>query len=70
MKNSKNSPIKRLDKKSFSVGSLTDEAHDKDYWRTKSPEERFEHMEMLRFLNYGDQATSRLQRFFEVVDLA
>jgi len=58
-----------IDKKSFSVLSLSDTQGDKFYWFEKRPIERLKHIEVLRRINYGYRATSRLQRFFEVTEL-
>jgi hypothetical protein len=60
----------RLDRSAFQVGSLHDEMEEVEYWRTKSPEERMEALELMRQMIYGyDPATTRLQRVFEVVEL-
>jgi hypothetical protein len=58
-----------LDKSGLSIRSLRDETTDLDYWLSKSPAERIAHIELLRVINYGDQASSRLQRFFEITEL-
>ena len=58
----------KIDKKFFSVGSLSDQSDDKDYWFAKSPIERMRHIEVLRRLNYGHGATTRLQRVFEITE--
>ena len=58
----------KMDKKTFSVVSLTDSSDDKYYWFEKKPIERLKHMEMLRRINYGHRATSRLQRLFEIIE--
>lgn len=55
----------RIDKKSFSVSSLSDQPDDKGFWLSKSPIERLRHIEILRRINYGPGATSRLQRILE-----
>lgn len=60
----------KMDKSVFSVGSLTDESDEKEFWLSKTPEERLEAMELLRQLNYGyDPASARLQRIFTVTAL-
>ena len=41
---------------------------DKHYWLTRSVEERADQMELLRRINYGDQAAGRLQRVLEVIE--
>ncbi len=58
----------KVDKTSFSVTSLSDIPDDKHYWFGRKPIERLEHIEMLRRINYGHSATSRLQRFFEITE--
>jgi hypothetical protein len=56
----------KLDKKSFSVISLSDQSGDKIYWLSRTPIERLKHIEVLRRINYGYRAASRLQRVLEV----
>lgn len=70
MEQNKYEQLPRLDKTAFSVHSLTDDPGDKEYWLSRSPEERLAHVEMLRKLNYGDSASSRLSRFFEIAELS
>ena len=70
MEQSKINQFPPLDKYAFSVHSLTDDLSDRDFWTSRSPEERLEHIEMLRLLNYGDLASSRLSRFFEIAELS
>lgn len=60
----------KVDRTAFSVGSLDDESDEIQYWRSKSPAERWQAIEIMRQIVYGyDPATTRLQRFFEVADL-
>jgi len=60
----------KVHKNAFSVVSLHDPPDDVDFWRTKSPVERLEALELLRQIHYGQAAiTGRLQRVFEVVKL-
>jgi len=56
----------RMDKSFFSVESLSDQSNDKNYWFSRTPIERVQHIELLRRINYGHGATARLQRIFEV----
>lgn len=58
----------KIDKITFSVVSLSDQTNDKHYWFKKEPIERLKHMEILRRINYGYSAASRLQRVFEVIE--
>lgn len=58
----------RIDRSVFSVFNSFAEADaaDRAYWHSRTPEERVQHMLLLRQLNYGSQATERLQRVFEI----
>lgn len=57
-----------MDKTAFSVVALHDNSDEKEFWQTKSGEERLAALEYLRQTAYGyDAATARLQRVFEVV---
>jgi len=50
-------------------GSL-DDGDEIAYWRTRSPDERLEAVELLRQINYGEDATTaRLQRVLEFAEL-
>ena len=59
----------KIEKKFFSVVSLSDQSDDKDYWFHKDPIERMQHIEVLRRINYGPSATSRLQRILSLKQL-
>jgi len=58
----------KIDKKFFSVMSLSDQSDDKDIWFAMDPIERMRHIEVLRRINYGNGATSRLQRILEYTE--
>ncbi len=58
----------KLNRSAFSVASLTDESDEKAYWLTRTPYERLRQVEILRRINYGHRATSRLQRVLEITD--
>lgn len=61
----------RVDRNVFRVDSLSGDSGDRAYWKSRTPAERMEYLELLRQINYGyDPATARLQRFFEVAKLA
>ncbi|NQU05046.1 MAG: hypothetical protein HQ568_03055 [Calditrichaeota bacterium] len=51
----------------LSVVDLGDK-HDRDYWLSRSIDERLEHIEYLRRLNYGDEALGKVKRVLEVVE--
>ncbi|PHV63700.1 hypothetical protein [Cyanobacterium aponinum] len=60
---------KRIDKSVINITSLTDETDEKTYWLKKKPEDRLKALEMMRVINYGEDATTaRLQRFFEIAE--
>jgi uncharacterized protein (DUF433 family) len=62
--------ILKIDRKSFSVSSLSDESEDKAYWLSKTPHERLMATELMRQINYGyDPTTARLQRILEIAEL-
>ena len=58
----------KIDRKAFSVGSLTDPSDEKAYWLARTPSERLKQVEILRRINYGHRATVRLQRVFEITE--
>ena len=60
----------RMNKKVFSIVSSFDEAdrQDKEYWLSRTPLERLRHMELLRRINYGSNATAQLQRVLEITE--
>ncbi len=57
----------RLDKTKISISSDFDNSDEKEYWLSRTPQERIAHIEFLRRINYGDETTKRIQRVFEVV---
>jgi hypothetical protein len=60
----------KLDCGVLEIAKLTSKPNDRQYWLAKTPDERFEALEILRRIAYGyDPATERLQRVFEVVKL-
>jgi hypothetical protein len=60
----------RVDRSAFEVVSLDEEGDERAYWRSRSPEERMEALELMRQIIYGyDPATTRLQRVFEIAEL-
>lgn len=62
------SPDFKMDKTAFSVVPLSEADDEKEYWLSKTPQERLQAVEFIRQVLYGyDPATARLQRVFEVV---
>ena len=53
----------------FKVASLFDQSDEKEYWLSKTPEERLEAVELMRQIIYGyDPSATRLRRdVFEIV---
>jgi len=58
----------KMDRTSVSIRALSDDSDTKAFWLSRTPEERLEQVEYLRRVNYGRQATARLQRVLEVVE--
>lgn len=60
----------KIDRSAFSVISLDEqEENEKRYWRSKTPHERLQAVEMTRQILYGyDPATARLQRVLEIAE--
>lgn len=57
-----------IDRRAFSVVELGEaDRLDQEYWRSRTPEERLEALELSRQIAYGYDPTTRgLSRFFEV----
>jgi hypothetical protein len=62
----------RIDRSALSVVSSFEEAdkQDKEYWLSRTPHERLQYMELLRRINYGSVAATRLQRVLEIAERA
>ncbi len=60
--------ISTIERKLFWVSSSFKEAEEKEkaYWFSQKPMFRLEIIEQLRKINYGKEASKRLQRIFEV----
>ena len=60
----------RVNRNAFTVVSLADaEKADIEYWRSCTPDERLEALELSRQIAYGYDPTARgFSRFFEVVE--
>ena len=60
----------RVDRRAFSVMTFAEaEQADLLYWRSRTPNERLEALELSRQIAYGYDPTARgLSRFFEIVE--
>jgi hypothetical protein len=60
----------RLNRTIFKVFSSFEDAdrEDKEYWLSRTPQERLQYMELLRRINHGSAATARLQRVLEIAE--
>ena len=56
----------KVQRDAFKVTSLFDTPDDKEYWLSKTPDERLEAVEIMRQIIYGDEASQRLQRVLEI----
>ena len=60
----------RLDRSVFEIASLDEPSSEREYWRSISPRQRMEALELMRQIVYGyDPASTRLQRVFEIAEL-
>jgi hypothetical protein len=60
----------RLNKDVFEIGSLAGQGDDRQYWWSKSPDERLIALEMMRQSMFGyDPLTDRLQRVLTISSL-
>lgn len=59
----------KLDKTKFSVSDSFDNSDEKDYWLSRTPQERLLHIERLRRIAYGyDENSEGLQRVLEIAE--
>lgn len=59
----------RLDKTKISVSNSFDNTEEKEYWWSRTPQERLLHVERLRRIAYGyDENSPGLQRVLEIAD--
>jgi hypothetical protein len=58
----------KVDRSALTVSSLQDESDERAYWLRRTPYERMRQIEILRRINYGHRATTRLQRILEVAE--
>ncbi len=66
----KNTSEMRLDKTKITVSNSFDNTEEKEYWLSRTPEERLIHMERLRRICYGEKATGRMdKKVFEVIQV-
>jgi hypothetical protein len=62
------SDFPKMDKTVITVSSLFDESDEKAYWLSRTPQERLQHVEILRRINYGDAALGQIQKVLEIVE--
>ena len=58
----------KIDRKAFSVVSLTDDSGEKAYWLARTPQERLQQVEILRRINYGTKSAARIEKVIEIID--
>ena len=59
----------KLDKTKFSISNSFDNSDEKEYWFSRTPQERLLHVERLRRIAYGyDENSEGLQRVLEVAE--
>lgn len=58
----------QIDRTAFSVTTLSEQSDNRDYWQSRTPEERLAAVGQLRQLNDDyDPAADRFQRVIEVI---
>lgn len=67
----KDLPEMKVDRTRIAVYSSFVEAEkaDREYWLSRTPQERVSHTLRLRRMNYGDRATERLQRVYKITTI-
>ena len=59
----------RMDKNTLSVTTLFEKSDNKEYWLSKTPQDRLEAVELMRQINYGyNPVSTRLQRVLEIAE--
>jgi len=59
----------KMDKTAFVVTTLDAPSDEKEFWKSKTPDEWLAALEYMRQMAYGyDPATTRLQRILETVE--
>lgn len=56
----------KIDTTAFSVATGFDVLDEIEYWRSRTPEERLNAVEIMRQINYGASYPRSIQRFFEI----
>ena len=56
----------KVQRDAFKVASLFEPSDEKEYWLSKTPQQRLEAVELMRQIIYGDSASQRLQRVLEI----
>ncbi len=65
----KNISEMRLDKTKITVSNSFDNTEEKEYWLSRTPQERLLHVERLRRIAYGyDENSQGLQRVLELAE--
>jgi hypothetical protein len=63
----KTQPLPEIDKTRIVISTITETSDEKDFWLTKTPQERWAAIETMRQIIYGyDPLTTRLQRVLEI----
>lgn len=57
----------RIDKTKISISDSFDTTKEKEFWHSRTPQERLAHVERLRRIAYGEEATKRMKKVLEIV---
>jgi len=59
----------KLDRAHFGITTTEEQAQaDREYWWSRTVEERLEYLNQLIWLNYGDKAEPGFQRVFKITE--
>lgn len=56
----------KIDTSVYSIADDFNPADEKEYWLSRTPEERLNAVELMRQINYGTSYPRHIQRFFEI----
>lgn len=59
----------KLDKTKISVSNLFDNTEEKQFWLSRTPQERLAQVERLRRIAFGEEATKRMKKVLEIVQI-
>lgn len=59
----------KLDKTKISVSNSFDNTEEKQFWLSRTPQERLAQVERLRRIAFGEETTKRMKKVLEIVQI-